>query len=322
MKWRIAHSTLCVLALAGTAAHGQQSYPTRAIRFVVPSAPGGGTDITARIVAPRLSELLGQQVVVENRPGAGTMIGGEVVARSAPDGYTLLVGISTLAINPAVYRKVPYDALKDFAPVTQLVATANLLVTHPSLPVRTVRELIAFAKPRPGLIDYASAGVGTNPHLSVELFLSMTGLKMVHVPYKGSGQGIVDVAAGHVPVMMPSILAGLPYAKSGRLRGLGVTSARRSGAAPEVPTIAEAGVPGYEASQWFGVLAPAGTPRGIVVRLHAEIARALQTPDVKARLANDGADAIGSTPEEFAAFLRSETAKWAKVARNAGIRPE
>lgn len=309
------------LGLAAAPACGQ-NYPARPLRFVVPSAPGGGTDITARIVAPKLSEFLGQQVVVENRAGAGTMIGGEVVARAAPDGYTLLVGISTLAINPAMYKKVPYDALKDFAPITQLVTLSNILVTHPSLPTRTVKELIAFAKVRSGQIHYASAGVGTNPHLSVELFLSMAGLKMIHVPYKGSGQGIVDVVAGHVPVMMPSILTGLPHAKNGRLRALGVTGAKRAGSAPAVPTIAEAGVPGYEATQWFGVLAPAGTPREIVTRLHTEIVRALQSADVRERLAGDGADPVGSSPEEFAVFLRAETAKWAKVVRNAGIQPE
>jgi tripartite-type tricarboxylate transporter receptor subunit TctC len=313
---------LCAFALASVPAHAQQSWPARAVRLVVPSAPGGGTDITARIIAPKLSEQLGQQVVIENRAGAGTMIGGEVVARAAPDGYTLLMGISTLAINPAMYKKVPYDALKDFAPISQVVSLSNLLVTHPSLPVQSVKTLIAFARPRPGQIHYASAGVGTNPHLSVELFLSMAGLRMVHVPYKGSGQGIVDVVAGHVPVMMPSILTGLPHAKTGRLRGLGVTGAKRAGAAPEIPTIAEAGVPGYEAVQWFGVLAPAGTPREIVVRLHGEIVRLLRAAEVRGRLSGDGADPVGSSPEEFAAFLRAETAKWAKVVKDAGIQPE
>jgi tripartite-type tricarboxylate transporter receptor subunit TctC len=313
--WAFALALACSSAMA-------QTYPSRAVRLVVPSAPGGGADITARIIAPKLSELLGQQVVVENRAGAGTMIGGEVVARAAPDGYTLLLGISTLAINPAMYRKVPYDAIKDFAPVSQLVSLPNVLVTHPSLPVRTVKELIAFAKPRPGQIHYASAGVGTNPHLSVELFLSLTGLRMIHVPYKGSGQGIVDVVAGHVPMMMPSILTGLPHAKGGRLRALGVTSATRAGGAPQVPTIAEAGVPGYEAVQWFGVLAPAGSARDIVARLHSDVLRTLQSAEIKDRFASDGADPVGSTPEEFAAFLRAETAKWSKVVKNAGIQPE
>jgi tripartite-type tricarboxylate transporter receptor subunit TctC len=308
--------------LAAGVAQAQQNYPVRPIRLVVPSSPGGGTDITARIIAPKLGEYLGQQVVVENRPGAGTMIGGEVVARAPPDGYTLLMGISTLAINPAMYRKVPYDALKDFAPISQVVALPNVLVTHPSLPVKTVRELIAFAKSRPGQINFASAGVGTNPHLSMELFLSMTGVKMIHVPYKGSGQGVIDLIAGHVTVMTPSILTALGYVKDRRLRALGVTSAKRAGGAPDIPTIAEAGVPGYEAVQWFGVLAPAGTPRDIVSRLHKEIVRTVQTPDIRQKLVNDGADPVGSLPEEFAAFIRSETAKWAEVAKAIGLKPE
>ncbi|MBI4205636.1 MAG: tripartite tricarboxylate transporter substrate binding protein [Betaproteobacteria bacterium] len=319
---------VCPLILLGAAvcctgpAQAQQNYPVRPIRLVVPSSPGGGTDITARIIAPKLGEYLGQQVVVENRPGAGTMIGGEVVARAAPDGYTLLMGISTLAINPAMYKKVPYDALKDFAPISQVVALPNILVTHPSLPVKSVKDLIAFAKARPGQINFASAGVGTNPHLSMELFLSMAGLKMIHVPYKGSGQGVIDLLAGHVPVMTPSILTALPYVKNKRLRALGVTSAKRAGGTPDIPTIAEAGVPGYEAVQWFGVLAPAGTPRPIITRLHGEVVRTLQAADVRQRLVNDGADPVGSSPEEFAAFLRAETTKWAKVVKDIGIQPE
>jgi tripartite-type tricarboxylate transporter receptor subunit TctC len=310
-----------VLLLAQPVA-AQQPYPAKPVRLVVPSAPGGGTDITARVMAPKLSEFLGQQVVVENRAGAGTMIGGEVVARAAPDGYTLLMGISTLAINPAMYKKVPYDALKDFAPITQAVSLPNILVVHPSLPVKTVKELVAFAKARPGQLQFASAGVGTNPHLAAELFLSMTGTKMLHVPYKGSGAGVIDVIAGHVPVMTPSILTGLPHTKAGRLRALGVTSARRAGGAPDVPTIAEAGVPGYEAVQWFGILAPAGTPRAVIERVHREAVKVLQSADIRERLKADGADPVASSPEEFAAFLRSETAKWAKVVKAVGIQPE
>lgn len=312
---------LAAAALCG-AAQAQQNYPVRPVRLIVPSSPGGGTDITARIIAPKLGEYLGQQVVVENRPGAGTMIGGEAVARAAPDGYTLLMGISTLAINPAMYKRVPYDALRDFAPISQVVALPNMLVTHPSLPVKSVKELIAFAKARPGQINFASAGVGTNPHLAMELFLSMTDLKMVHVPYKGSGQGVIDLLAGHVTVMMPSILTALNYVKNKRLRALGVTSAKRAAGVPDIPTIAEAGVPGYEAVQWFGVLAPAATPRDIIMRLHKEIVRTVQAPDIKPKLINDGADPVGSSPEEFAAFIRSETNKWAKVAKSIGIKPE
>src|SRR4051812_36746018 len=217
----------CSMAIAHPA-HAQAQYPTRPIRLVVPSSPGGGTDITARIIAPKLSEQLGQQVVVENRSGAGTMIGGEVVAKSGPDGYTLLMGVSTLAINPAMYKKVPYDALRDFALISQVVSLPNILVAHPSVPARTIGELVALAKSRPGELNYASAGVGTSPHLSMELFLVMTGTRMAHIPYKGSGQGIGDVVAGQVSLMMPSILTGLPYAKNGRLRGYGVTSAKRA----------------------------------------------------------------------------------------------
>ncbi|MBI4193623.1 MAG: tripartite tricarboxylate transporter substrate binding protein [Betaproteobacteria bacterium] len=307
---------------AGSAALAQQNYPTRPVRLVVPSSPGGGTDISARIIAPKLTEQLGQQVVVENRPGAGTMIGGEVVARAAPDGYTLLMGISTLAINPAIYRKVPYDALRDFAPISQVVSLPNILVTHPSLPVKTVKELIAFARTRPGQLNFASAGLGTNPHLSMELFLSMTRLKMVHVPYKGSGPGVVDLMAGHVPIMTPSIITALSYVKNGRLRALGVTSGKRTAGAPDIPTIAEAGVPGYEAVQWFGVLAPAGTPRDIVGKMHATVVRVLQDSDTRKRFINDGADPVGSSPEQFAAFIRAETVKWAKVVREAGLKSE
>ena len=313
--WAFALALACSSAMA-------QTYPARPVRLVVPSGPGGGTDITARIVAPKLSEQIGQQVVVENRAGAGSMIGGEVVARAAPDGYTLLMGISTLAINPAMYKKVPYDALKDFAPISQVVSLPNVLVTHPSLPAKTVKELVALARARPGQLNYASAGVGTNPHLSMELFLSMTGLKMIHVPFKGAGPGLIDTVAGHVSVMTPSIISGLPHVKGGRLRALGVTSAKRAGGVPDIPTIAEAGVPGYDAVQWFGVLAPAATPRPIVVRLHGEIVRVLQAAEVRDRLSADGADPVGSTPEEFAAFLRAETAKWAKVVKDAGIQPE
>lgn len=313
---------MALVAVAAATATAQQTYPARPIRLIVPSAPGGGTDITARIMAPKLSEYLGQQVVVENRAGAASMIGGEAVARSAPDGYTLLMGISTLAINPAMYRKMAYDALKDFAPVSQVVTLSNVLVTHPTLPAKSVKELVAFSKARPGQINFGSAGVGTNPHLSLELFLSMTGLKMTHVPYKGSGQAIVDVIAGHVPVAMPALPTTLVYIRSGRLRPLGVSGAKRSNAAPDIPTIAEAGVPGYEATQWFGILAPAGTARAIVDRWHRETVRALKDPAVRDRLAADGADPVGSSPEEFADYLRSETVKWAKVVKDVGIKPE
>lgn len=310
-----------VLLAATMAAHAQTAYPTRVVRLIVPSSPGGGTDISARILAPQLTQFLGQQVVVENRPGAGTMIGGEAVARAAPDGYTLLMGISTLAINPAMYKKVPYDALKDLAPVSQAVALSNVLVIHPSLPSRNLKEFIAFAKARPGQINFASAGKGTSPHLSMELFLVLAKLKMLHVPYKGSGPGVTDLIAGHVPVMMPNMLSAQPHIKSGRIRALGVTGTKRAPGADDIPTIAEAGVPGYEAVQWYGVLAPAATPRDIITKLHAGVVRALQNPDVRQRLLNDGAEPVGSSPEQFGTYIRAETEKWAKVIKAAGIDP-
>jgi tripartite-type tricarboxylate transporter receptor subunit TctC len=313
-----------LLCWAGTVSNiqAQQQYPVRPIRMIVPSAPGGGTDITARILSPKLSEYLGQQVVIENKAGAGTMIGSEAVARATPDGYTLLMGISTLAINPAIYKKVPYDALTDFAPISLVVTLPNVLVVHPSLGVKSVKELISYSKSRPGQINFASAGLGTNPHLSMELFLSMAGLKMVHVAYKGSGQGLIDVVGGHVPVMMPAVLSGKPHIKSGQLIALGVTSSKRAIGEPDIPTIAEAGVPGYEAVQWFGALAPKGTPREIIAKVHDAIVRALKDPDIRKHLVNDGADPIGSSPEEFSAYIRSETEKWVKVVRNTGIKQQ
>ena len=313
---------ISLLAAATLPAQAQTTYPTRAVRLIVPSSPGGGTDISARIIAPQLTQFLGQQVVVENRPGAGTMIGGEAVARAAPDGYTLLMGISTLAINPAMYKKVPYDALKDLAPISQAVSLSNVLVIHPSLPSRNLKEFIAFAKARPGQINFASAGVGTSPHLSMELFLVLAKLNMLHVPYKGSGPGVTDLLAGHVPVMMPNMLSAQPHIKSGRLRALGVTGTKRAPGAEDIPTIAEAGVAGYEAVQWYGVLAPAATPRDIITRLHTGVVRALQNPDVRQRLLNDGAEPVGSSPAEFAEYLRNETVKWAQVIKAAGIKPE
>jgi tripartite-type tricarboxylate transporter receptor subunit TctC len=319
----IAHG-LCaglILAAAG-ACHAQAGYPNHALRMVVPSSAGGGADIVARIVAPKLAERLGQQVVVDNRPGAGTVIGGEVVAKAPPDGYTLLMGVSTLATNPVIYKKMPYDALRDFAPVTQIASLPNVLVVHPSLPVKTAQELIAFARAHPGQLSYGSPGNGTNPHLAMELFCSMAKLRMVHIPYKGSAPAVIDLVAGHITVMAATALTGIPHVRSGRLRALAVTSATRTNAAPGVPTIAESALPGYDAVQWYGVLAPVQTPADIVTKLHAEIARILQLPEVKERLLGDGADPVGNTPAEFARFIGAETAKWMKVARDAGIKPE
>ena len=314
---------LCAALLAAcSGGAAAQAYPVKPVRVVVPSSAGGGTDIVARILAPELSKRLGQQVIIDNRPGAGTMIGIEIAAKSPPDGYTLLMGLSTLAINSALYKKVPYDPVKDFAPITQAVSSASIIVVHPSVPAKTVKELIAFARARPGQMNYASAGTGTYPHMTMELFLSMAKLKMVHIPYKGTGPAMIDMVAGHTSVMAATILTGMPQIRAGRLRPLGISSAVRSAVVPEIPTVAEAGLPGFESVQWYGMLAPAQTPREIVTRLHAEMVRVLQMPEVKERIAGDGADPVGNTPDEFARYIQAELVKWAKVAREAGIKPE
>jgi tripartite-type tricarboxylate transporter receptor subunit TctC len=308
---------LCTAAAAQSAA-----YPTKPVRFIVPSAAGGGTDIIARAISLKLSETFGQQFVVDNRPGAGQMIGIELAAKSPPDGHTILMAASTLAINPVMYKKVPYDPVRDFAPITQAASLPNVLVVHPSLPVKSVAELIAYAKRRPGELNFASAGIGTSPQMSIELLKSMAGIDMVHIPYKGTAPGVVDLLAGQVLVMAPNLLTALPHIKSGKLRALAVTSSKRSRALPDVPTVAESGLAGYDSTQWYGVLAPAGTPREIVSRLHEAIVHALRDDEVGKRLAADGAEAVGSTPEEFAAFIKSESEKWAKVATAAGIKAE
>jgi tripartite-type tricarboxylate transporter receptor subunit TctC len=314
-SWIPAFAGMTVLVAVSTLAPAQD-YPTRPVRLVVASTPGGGTDITARALAPRLTTYLGRPVVVENRPGATTMIGGEHVARSAPDGHTLLMGASSLTINPYVQAKVPYDVVKDFAPVSQVVIAPNMLVAHPSLPAQSVKELIAFAKARPGQLNFAAGSAGSNQHMAIELFLAMTGLKMVYVPYKGQGPALLDVTAGHVHLMMSNILSALPQVKGGKIRGLGVTSAKRASVAPDIPTIAETGVTGYEVVQWYGILAPAGTPRDIIGRIHMATTRALQDPAVQAHLAGEGGEAVGSTPEEFSAVIRTDLEKWGKVVRN------
>jgi tripartite-type tricarboxylate transporter receptor subunit TctC len=320
---RTVSRVLCAALLSACAnAALAQTYPVKPVRVVVASSAGGGTDIVARIIAPELSKRLGQQVVIDNRPGAGNMIGIEIAAKSPPDGYTLLMGVSTLAINSALYKKVPYDPVKDFAPITQVISSASLIVVHPSVPVKTVKELLAFARARPGQMNYASAGTGTYPHMTMELFLSMGKLKMVHIPYKGTGPAMIDMLAGHTSVMAATILTGMPQIRAGRLRPLGISSAARSAVVPEIPTIAEAGLPGFESVQWYGLLAPAQTPKEIVTRLHAEMTRILQQPDIKERFAGDGADPVGNTPEQFARYIQTELVKWAKVAREAGIKPE
>jgi tripartite-type tricarboxylate transporter receptor subunit TctC len=310
----------CILWAGNAIAQGP-AYPVKPVRIVVPSSPGGGTDILARVIAQKLTESLGQQFVVENRPGAGQVIGIEAVARSAPDGYSLLMAASAIVINEVMYAKPPYDTLRDFAPVTLVASLPNILVVHPTLPVKSVRELIALAKARPGQLNYSSAGSGTSPHLSMELFRIMAGLTLTHIPYKGTGPATVDLVAGQVQLSMPNVLTALPQIKGGKVRALGVTSAKRATGLPNVPAIAES-LPGYEAIQWYGVLAPAGTSRDIVARLQPEIARILVLPEVKERLAADGADAVGNRPDEFATYIRAELAKWGKVVKTGGIKLE
>ena len=320
---RLLCGALLVLTAALPSAWAQDSYPSRLVRIIVPTAPGGPSDVSARIIAQELTKRWGRQVVVDIRPGAGTIIGSEIVARAPPDGYTLLVSPSTLAINPASYKKMPYDALRDFAPITHTLIVPNLVVMHPSLPAKSVKDVIALAKARPGEILYGSSGHGTNPHLTIELFASMARIRLLHVPYKGTAPGLVDLLAGRVALMATASMALLiPHVKTGKLRALGVTTAHRIRALPDVPTIAEAGLPGYESVQWSGLLAPAGTPREIIVLLHREAVSILRAPEARERLANDGAEVVGSSPEEFSAFLRAETVKWAKVAKVAGIQPE
>ncbi len=310
-------------ALAQDAATGPaQSYPNRPIRMVVAIPAGSGTDTVARLIAQGLSERLGRQVVVENRPGAGTIIGNEIVAKAKPDGYTLLVNGAALTISPAMYKKIPYDTAHDFAPITVAVFTPNLMAVHPSVPAKTVKEMIALAKARPGQILFSSGGRGTNSHLATELFASMAQIRMVHVPYKGSTPGVIDLMAGHVALMTNSVSTLLAHVQSGKLRALGVASARRVAAAPDIPTIAEAGLPGYESVQWSGLLAPAGTPQEIIARLNREIVAILRVPEMKQRLAADGSELVANSPEEFAVFLKAELVKWAAVVKATGITPE
>ena len=314
--------TAVILAAASLQAAGQGNYPNRVIRIIAPTSPGSPNDTIARLIAQALSEKLKRQVVVENRTGAGTIIGSEIVVKSQPDGYTLLMGLSTLATNAATYKNIPYDALRDFAPITQAVSTPNLMVVHPSVPAKSVKELIALAKARPGEILYASSGKGTNPHLTMELFSSMAKIRMVHVPYKSSGPGIIDLIAGHVAITSSPMLLAIPHVRAGRLRALGVTSAKRVAAEPDIPTIAEGGLPGFESVQWYGLFAPAKTPREIIEKLHREVVAILRAPGARERFASDGAELVASSPDEFAAFVKAETVKWAQVAKTAGIIPE
>ena len=308
-------------ALASTAGGAAaQAYPTKPIRLVVPFAPGGPADIQARLIGPKLTEAWGQPVVVENRAGGNTIIATELTARADPDGHWVQVISAGFAINVSLYAKLPYDSLRDFAPVTQLTSGPAIAVIHPSLPVRSVKELIALARARPGQLTYASAGLPSQ--LAVELFKVLTDTDMVHVPYKGAAPAMIDLIAGHVQVSFPTISGGLPHARAGRLRALATTGAKRSLATPDLPTMIEAGVPGYVATNWFGTAVPAKTPPTIVSKLSQEIARVLRLPDVAERLLVQGMEPVSSTPGEFAAYIRSEMTKWAKVVKASGARAE
>jgi tripartite-type tricarboxylate transporter receptor subunit TctC len=314
---------LALAALLAQAAPAQDAYPTRPIRFVVAFPPGGGTDIIARSIAQKLAERLGQQVVVDNRPGAGGNIGTDIVAKAAPDGYTVLMGSAgPLAINASLLGKMPFDPLRDLAPVTLAASTPNVLVVHPSVAAATVGELVALARARPGAIYFASSGPGTPAQLAGELFNSMAGVRMVHVPYKGAAPALTDLLGGQVQVMFSTLPPALPHIKDGKLRALAVTSLRRSGAMPELPTVDEAALPGFEAITWHGVVVPAGTPAAIIARLNREIVAILHRPDIVERLSSQGSEPVGSTPEEFAAYIQSETVKWAKVVRQSGAKAE
>lgn len=296
------------------------SYPVKPGRIIVGYPPGGPTDILGRVVAQKLTEALGQQFILDNRPGAAGNIGAEITAKAPPDGYTLLAVPATHAVTPSIQTKMPFDTVRDFTHIALIAEAPFILVVHPTLPVKNVRELVALARARPGQLNYGATSLGGLPHLAGELFSQMNHVKMVGIPYKGGAPATMDLLAGHVPIMFNSMLASMPHVKGGKLRALGVTSLKPTAAAPGVPTIAEQGMPGFDVSGWYGVLAPAGLPSDILSRLNAEVNRGMRDPAVIKRLAGEGVDAVTSTPDEFAARVRSEIDKWGKVVRKAGIR--
>ncbi len=320
---RLAGGIAGVLLVVAAGAACAQTYPERPIRLVVPFPPGGGSDIVGRTIAQKLGDVLGQQIIVDNRGGAGGNIGTDIVAKAVPDGYTLVMALSgPFSINGSLLGKLPFDPLKDFALITLAGATPNLLVAHPSLAAQSVRELIALAKASPGRINFASSGLGTPAQLAGELFNTMAGVKLVHVPYKGAAPALTDLLAGQVQLMFSTMPPALPHAKAGKLRAIAVTSAKRSLTTPELPTIAEGGLPGFEAITWYGMAAPAGTPPAIVRKLNAEVVKLLHLPDVRDRLLATGTEAAGTSPAEFAAYIKSEIVKWAKVIKESGARAE
>ncbi|MGH8619606.1 MAG: Bug family tripartite tricarboxylate transporter substrate binding protein [Burkholderiales bacterium] len=320
----LARQSLLMLFVAvyAPSSGAQTAYPSKPIRLVIPFPAGGASDVVARLVVQRMTENLGQNILIDNRGGAAGNIGTEIVAKSPPDGYTIAFGnLSTHAINAAIY-KLPFSPERDFAPITVVAVLTNILVVHPTLPVYSVKELIALARTRPGQIDYASAGSGSPAHLAGEMFNSMAKVKLNHVPYKGGAPATIDLVAGHVAIMFNAMPAAMPHVRAGKLRPLAVTTVKRSRGAPEVPSIAEAGLPGYDLSSWNGLLAPAGTSREIITRLRDEVVKALQIADVNERLVSSGADPVGNTPEEFAAIMRTDLARMAKLVRESGARAD
>ncbi|MDP1692020.1 MAG: tripartite tricarboxylate transporter substrate binding protein [Burkholderiaceae bacterium] len=315
---------LCVLALSlacGAGPAQAQDYPTKPVRIIVPLSPGGSTDAVLRVLAPKLSEALGQTVLIENRPGAGGNVGAEAVAKSAPDGYTLLVGTSSShGVNVSLYPKMPYDAVRDFAPITLIGHVPFILMAHPSLGVRSVSELVQLARAKPGQISYASSGNGTSSHLAMEMLKTMAAVNILHVPYKGTAPANQDLMGGHVSLQFDGVTAALPMLRSGRVVGLGVTSAKRVGAAPDLPPIAEAGFPGFEYTAWVGLLAPAGTPRPVIERLNAEMVKILALPEIRHKLSEAGFEVASSSPEGFGTFIKSEIVKLGKVVKASGAK--
>jgi len=323
---RVEQTLLCsalILGVAVSHAQSETGYPSKPIRMIVPSAPGSGPDIMARAIGQKLTEALGQAIVIDDKPGAGGIIGSEAAAKAPPDGYTLIMSnAGAHTVNPSLYAKLPYDPVKDFAPVTLVALAPNILIVHPTLPVRNVKELIALAKAKPGELTFGSGGNGSTAHLSGEMFKTMAGINIVHIPFKGSPAAVIGVIAGQIALAIPNIPPALPHVRSGKLKALAVTTAKRAAGVPDLPTVAESGLPGYEATAWFGVLAPAATPPQIIARLNAAIVKIAHAREMQDRLTAEGADAVGNTPEQFAQIIKNDIAKWAKVVKASGARAD
>jgi tripartite-type tricarboxylate transporter receptor subunit TctC len=313
-------ATIAGDASAAMAQNGAQHYPTKPVRVIVGQAPGGATDIVSRALAQKLTDGLGQTVVIDNRSGAAGSIGSALAASAPPDGYTALIISSTYTINPSLYKNLPFDPVRDLHPVTLIASSPFLLMVHPSIAAKTTRELIALAKLRK--LTFASGGIGSSGHLAAELFSSMAGIELTHVPYKGAGPALIDTLGGQVNMVMSSIVSGMPYAKAGRLRALAITTRNRSAAMPELPTISESALPGYDFSSWYGLMVPSGTPQTIIARLHDETVKALKLPDLQQRLTSEGCDAVGSTPEQLAAHIKTEMTRWSKIVKASGMQAE